>query len=284
MNAKLIAFISLIILINLTLCIPSIYPQSLKPDPYNDIDDNYIYRDYAKSLKTIISNNGLVNYKTLLNNPKDLNQFIMSLESIQEEEYNFWSEKDRIAFWINIYNAFTLKTIIDNYPIIDLKKKQSLWKKKNFRIMGKRISLEEIKEEFLHKKYNEPKIFMALCDGTKGSGILRNEPYTGNKLTQQLNQQAQMFLTHLNNFEIILNNSQINISPLFKRYSKDFIENYATDKKYKGLKESERAVMNFIEQYLPPEKRSYLYTKIFFINFNEYNWDLNDIDNNSSIK
>lgn len=284
MNAKLVAFISLLMVTILAISASSIYSQSLKPQPYFNVDDDYIYQDYANSLKKNISNDGLVNYKGLLNNPKDLNQFILSLESIQKEEYNFWRDEDRIAFWLNVYNALSIKTIMDNYPISNLKKKQYLWKKKNFIIMGEKISLEEIKEDFLRKKYNEPKILMALCDGTKGSGILRYEPYTGNKLTQQLNQQTQIFLTHLNNFEIVLNDSQIYISPLFKKYGKDFIKNYATDKKYNGLKEPERAVMNFIEQYLPPDKRNYLYAKIFYVDFNEYNWDLNDINNNRSIK
>lgn len=284
MFAIRITLISLILISNLAFASLPTFSQALNPKPYYDIEDNYIYKDYAKVLNQVVTKKGLVNYKALIKDHSYLDRFILSLESISPEEYEFWTDEDTIAFWINLYNALSIKTIIDNYPLTNLEKKQYLWKKNNFIIMGKKISLEHIKHEILRKEFNDPRILMALCDGTRGSGIIRNRPYTGKNLSQQLSQQSELFINSINNFEIILNDSQIYISPIFKWYGKDFIKNYSTDKKYKGLKKTERATMNFIEHYLTPEKRNYLYSKIYFIDYSEYNWQLNDISNSRSAK
>ena len=72
---------------------------------------------YVAVLRRHVDDMGMVSYEALKESPADLHQFVRMLAELDPEVYEAWEEQDRIAFWINAYNALTLKVIIDHYPI-----------------------------------------------------------------------------------------------------------------------------------------------------------------------
>jgi hypothetical protein len=76
-----------------------------------------LYEDYGAVLTTYVNQPGLVNYRGLKANPQRLNSFLSTLADLPQETYQKWDDEEKIAWWINAYNALTLKAIIDHYPI-----------------------------------------------------------------------------------------------------------------------------------------------------------------------
>jgi len=79
--------------------------------------EGFNYDDYAAVLKSYVDDAGMVNYKKLKAHSEKLKTFITSMSQLDPNNYDKWGKNKKIAFWLNAYNAFTLKVIIDNYPI-----------------------------------------------------------------------------------------------------------------------------------------------------------------------
>ena len=76
-----------------------------------------LYADFGTILSSFVDDSGLVNYQGLKAERSDLDGFTQRLARLDSLAFDAWSENNKIAFWINAYNALTLKSIIDNYPI-----------------------------------------------------------------------------------------------------------------------------------------------------------------------
>jgi hypothetical protein len=185
--------------------------------------------DYAQVLKNYVDDEGMVNYAALSNDREPLDQYIQSLES---PETQGWSDQDWIAFWINAYNARTLQVIIDHYPTEGIRKIRGAWTKLEAPILGKERTLDEIEHQILRKQYVEPRIHMALVCAAKSCPKLRNEPYVGRRLDEQLADQSRDFLSHPDRFRI--EGKNVRISPIFKWFKKDFASVPAFLSQYSG--------------------------------------------------
>jgi hypothetical protein len=151
----------------------------------NHANDIHHDNSYGEVLKLYVDDKGMVDYKSLKTDRAKLDHFSKTIEGISEQRYGLQSKNDKIAFWMNVYNAMTLKAIIDNYPIkssalISLKfPKNSIrqiskvWKKKNISVLGKKLSLSDIENKILRKEFDEPRIHVALVCAAVGCPPLR---------------------------------------------------------------------------------------------------------------
>lgn len=78
---------------------------------------SFSYEDYAVILKDHVDDTGMVNYRKLKAKPDKLDAFIADISKLNMKSHEKWNDNEKIAFWLNAYNALTLKVIIDNYPI-----------------------------------------------------------------------------------------------------------------------------------------------------------------------
>lgn len=234
------------------------------------------YDDYSAILKRVVDDRGYINYKELQSRPNGLNQFLYQIARLEPVEFEYWNDSDKYAFWINAYHALILKSIIEHYPVSSPKDIRGFYTKKQFFLLGRKLSLDVIEQEILRKDFNDPRIHIALCKGTIGGAQLPREPYEGARLNQQLSDQSRHFLLDPQHFQIDLMNSKISISQIFQWYAKDFLENYGINKRFIGLKAPERAVMNFVLTYSSKDVSTYMYSKRFEVDYLIYNWDIND--------
>jgi hypothetical protein len=244
--------------------------------------------DYGKVLKTLVNDQGMVNYRGLKANPEQLQAFITALGQLDPQVYPGWSEKDKIAFWINAYNSLTLKAIIDHYPIHtsffgsfvypknSIRQIPGVWDKLRFRVMGREMTLDEIEHSTLRKEFNEPRIHLALVCAARGCPPLRNEPYIGEKLDQQLDDQARRFLANPRKFAINRDQSTVYLSPIFKWFGGDFVKTYGTNQGFTGFSPAERGVLNFITKYVKAQDREYLRQGGYTVSCLDYDWSLNE--------
>lgn len=248
----------------------------------------FSYGDYAAVLAEYVDDEGLVDYARLSENQTELVAFERTLAELEVDTYHRWSESEKIAFWINAYNALTLRLIIDHYPIDSsilrsvVFPKNSImqipgaWKKYTFEVMGERRTLDAIEHEILRDGFDEPRIHMALVCAALSCPILRNEPYEAQRLNDQLNDQARSFLSDDRKFRIDRDNDVVRLSEIFDWFGKDFIGRYGTGDPPGRRGEETQAVLNFIRDYVNDADAAYLAKDNYKVKYLKYDWTLNE--------
>ncbi len=246
------------------------------------------YQHFAAALEQYVDDTGLVYYQGLNANPKELKEFATQLDRLDRAVYEQWNDQAKIAFWVNAYNALTLQAIIDNYPIQasfwkaaiyptnSIRQIGGVWDELQFGVMGEKMTLDGIEHKVLRAEFNEPRIHIALVCAAIGCPPLRNEPYSGEQLDAQLNDQARKFLNNPIKFRLDTQTGTVALSPIFKWFGADFVKTYGTDKKFSDHSNAERAVLNFISTYLGDGDLRYLTAGAYSIDYLDYDWSLNE--------
>ena len=246
------------------------------------------YTDYAAVLKTFVDENAMVNYKQLKAQPQQLNAFVSAIGALDRSRYDKWSKKDQIAFWLNAYNGLTLKVIIDNHPIKSsffksriypknsIRQISGVWDKITFNVMGQKLTLEYIEHKILRPTFNEPGIHMAMVCAAMGCPPLHNEPYTGDKLVEQLDDQARRFLEHSVKFKIDRRKNRLYLSPIFKWFAADFVRKHTPRRNIGKHNKEVSSVLNYIAPYLSEASKEYVLAGKYKIKYLDYDWSLNE--------
>ncbi len=144
--------------------------------------------------------------------------------------------------------------------------------------MDEEFTLSEIDKRFFRKEFDEPRIFFAISRASLSSPPLRNEPYYGGKLNEQLDDQVRRFLSSPLAFRTDREKRRVYLSSLFQSssYGKEFISKFAIDKKFKDQEPTVRAVLNFITNYVSMDKVSFLEVGKYSVKFMKYDWTIND--------
>jgi ribosomal protein S18 len=232
--------------------------------------------DYAEVLKEYVNSSGRVDYKRLKNNRQKLDKFNAIIGSVAPANYESWTDEDKIAFLINAYNSLTLEAIIDNYPTESIRDISGVWDRRKFKVVGREMTLDAIEHEILRKEFNEPRIHMALVCASIGCPKLNTEPFTGENLNTQLDEQTKAFLAIPDNFRIDRSSKQVYVSSIFKWFGEDFEKSYGQKENIVNLNGKETAFINFISQYLMPTEKEYLLRGGYGVSYLDYDWSLND--------
>ncbi len=235
----------------------------------------FSYDDYATVLKTYVNDNGLVDYEGLQANREQLDRFNQSLSMVTPDLYNIWSDREKIAFWFNAYNSLTLQSIIDQQPLTkSIRDISGVWNRRKFEVAGKSKTLDNIEHDTLRKDFNEPRLHVALVCAAMSCPPLRNEPYLPEQLDAQLDDQVRKFIVSPHGFKIDRQQGRVYLSSIFKWYGQDWLQNYSVDNKFAGNKK-QKAVINFLSQYLTPEAIQYLARGKYQVKYLDYDWSLN---------
>lgn len=234
------------------------------------------YTSYGKALSENVDSQGGVDYRGLKAHPQSLEDFLHSIAVLAPADYQARTNEEKIAFWINAYNGLTLKTIIDHYPVQSIREIGGVWEKLSFTVMGKGMTLDEIEHEMLRAQFNEPRIHAALVCAAKSCPPLRNEPYHGSTLNDQLDDQMRKFLSRPTSFKADPGSSTVYLSEIFKWFGEDFAHATAVESRIQGLDEKESAVMRIVSLYVRPEAADSLRRGGYRIGYLPYDWTLNE--------
>ncbi|MCI4670907.1 MAG: DUF547 domain-containing protein [Bacteroidia bacterium] len=204
-------------------------------------------------LKKYVSTSGKVNYKGLKAEVGKLNTYLELLKS--QAPGSSWSAKETKAYWINAYNAFTVKLILDNFPISSITKLDKPWDTAFINIGGKAYTLNDIEHKILRPTYKDARIHFAVNCASGSCPKLLNEAYTAGKLESQLNKQTRSYLNNGKDNKVAANSLQL--SKIFKWYKDDF--------------NSAGGVAAFVNKYTSVDV-----AKDAVISYLDYDWSLND--------
>lgn len=176
---------------------------------------------YAELLKKHVTN-GVVSYQGFKKEEDKLDQYLSVLE---RTDIKSLSRNEQFAFYINAYNAWTIKLVLSGYPgIKSIKDLGSLfrspWEKKIVRIDGDLLTLDNIEHHILRPRFKDPRIHFAVNCASKGCPPLRSEPYRADMLDQQLTEMTESFINDPKYNRLEMNT--LLASSIFDWYSEDF--------------------------------------------------------------
>lgn len=216
------------------------------------------HNEWDELVKKHVTEEGHVDYEGFISDSVSLNSYLNLLSA--HHPNNKWSDDEQLAYWINAYNAFTVKLILDNWPVESIKDiaggipfVNTPWDVKFIEIEGEKYDLNNIEHGIIRKEFDEPRIHFAVNCAAVSCPKLRNEAYTADSLDKQLDDQAKDFINGPKN-EITANSA--NLSRIFKWYGGDFTD--------------EMTLREYVNQFAT--------TKIgerVDIEFKDYDWKLN---------
>ena len=176
---------------------------------------------YGELLKKYVKD-GKVDYAGFKTEEAKLDRYLENLAKVDPARL---SRNEQFAFYINVYNAWTIKLILSGYPgVASIKDLGSLirspWKKEIVRIEGEVLSLDHVEHEILRPRYKDPRVHFAINCAAKSCPPLRPEPFNGIILDRQLDDSTRSFINDPKSYR--LENNELYVSRIFKWFSEDF--------------------------------------------------------------
>jgi len=201
---------------------------------------------------------GLVDYETLAKDRSGLDDYLHQLEIYPLESFSELSREDRIAFWINLYNASVIRIILDDYPVQTINQIPAVFEIRKIQAIGEYFSLSELMDNVLRKGFRDERILTALASGRMDSPRLFGEAFDGKKIDEQLDRAAREFSENPDLNQIKAGSKKIYLSPLFQKFGADFLVNYGSSP-VAHYSVDQSAVVSFLLHHLTdPDKRIFL--------------------------
>jgi hypothetical protein len=178
------------------------------------------------------------------------------------------SREVQLAFWINAYNAVTVKGILREYPTSSIRNHTAklfgynIWKDLQLLVSGKPYSLDAMEHEIL-RKMGEPRIHFAIVCASVGCPPLRNEAYVAARIDQQLTDNAQVFFADPSKLQFDVNAGTLEVSPILSWFAADFGANAAEQ-------------LRIVAPYMPAAAQALAGGGRARVSYLDYDWGLND--------
>jgi len=229
---------------------------------------------------------GLVYYRALKAERGRLDRYVASL-NVPAAAYAAWSTDQKKAFWVNAYNAFVLQTVINHYPIngrsssypaSSVRQIPGAFDQLKRRVAGRSLTLDEIEKTIL-PEFKDPRLYLALGRGTVGSGRLRSEAFTAERLEQQLDRVHAQFVDEQPMLKIDRGAGTVSVTPIVSWRKADFVAAYdkGASGRYAQRSSIERAILAFIAAKVLPLEKELLEKNEFRVVFHPFDWRLNDL-------
>jgi uncharacterized protein YyaL (SSP411 family) len=248
------------------------------------------YKSYGLALaKFVEGDTGLVHYRQWQADQSDLTKFLDEVASLDKGEYEKFDRMQKLAFWLNVYNALAIKSILEHYPVkatVDYFPKDSIrqfndgWEALKFTVMGQPITLYDIEHDRLRLGFRDPRVHFAVESGSMDSAPLSKKPYTAEGLDSRLDIAARDFFLRPTAFSFDKAKNQVLVSKLFNWFTLDFACNAGFDKAVFPPPKDEDVILAYVLKYLPADNAQALKKAkdcgSLSFDYLPFNWALND--------
>lgn len=212
---------------------------------------------FDKLLKENVNKKGMVDYKAFQNNKL----FEEYLNQIAAADLSKTEIDEKLAFYINAYNALTIKNVLNNYPIDSPMDVDGFFNGKKFNISGMELTLDELEHKYVLPIDNLLPHFGLVCAAASCPKLIRTA-YLGETVYNQLKENARVFLNDSSKNHLDKESKFLYLSSIFKWFRKSFEE------KFGSLKETAK-------HFMDTNDRKFLNEYEVEIKFLKYNWKLN---------
>ncbi|HEX7282942.1 MAG TPA: DUF547 domain-containing protein [Vicinamibacterales bacterium] len=244
-----------------------------------------IHRPFDQILDIYVRD-GLVYYRALRSERGSFDRYVQALADTSAETVNSWPPQRQLAFWINAYNAFVLRTVIDHYPIrgkapeypsVSIRQIPGAFERRTHRAGGRTLTLDALERDVI-ARFGDPRALLALGRGANGGGRLKSEAYTSERLDAQLATITSELVTRRELVHVDIGAGVLSVNPIFS-WREDAFSKLAdrAPEVYGTRSPLERAVLVLIDPLLVPNESAFLRKNTFRMTFHEFDWSLNDL-------
>ncbi len=205
-----------------------------------------LHSDWTILLQKHVTATGRVNYGGFKTDKDKLDAYIGKLR--ENSPQTGWSREQKIAYWINLYNAFTIQKVTEKYPnissIMDLDGGK-IWTTAKINLAGKDYTLDGIEKEILIKELKEPRVHFAVNCAAVSCPPLMNKAWEESSLNRSLETRAKDFLNN-KSYNIITFN-ELRLSKIFEWYAADFVNVTAFVRKYSKATFNTSAAIKYLD-------------------------------------
>lgn len=196
-------------------------------------------------LQKYVNSQGMVNYQGFKKDKAALDAYLENLSNNPVQ--SAWSGNEQLAYWINVYNAYTIKLIVDNYPVSSITKLKGgkPWDVKWIKLGTKTYSLNQVENEIIRPQFKEPRIHFAVNCAALSCPPLLNRAWTADKLNANFNRTTKAFINNPTFNKITA--GKIQVSKIFDWYGEDFGNLIGYLNKYSDTKIRSNAKVEFLE-------------------------------------
>ena len=229
--------------------------SSEQPIAAQDFSD----REFAQVLAAHVKD-GWVDYGAIAHDQR-FSDYLRQLDRVDPNRLP--TREERLAFWINAYNAFAIKGILDGYSPLTLFGRYRYFIGQDHRVGGVTINLYDLERKLLIPEFREPRLHFAIVCASMSCPKLQSHVYTGNQLEAQMEESAKTFINDPTKNRYDRERKIASLSMIFKWFEEDFVAHSGS-------------LMNYVKQYLiDPSLARELETTPYAVQFIEYDWRLN---------
>jgi len=217
-------------------------------------------------LKRHVNAIGEVNYAGLKKERQPLDAYVAALAAASPDsrKEQFPDRASELAYWLNAYNALTIRGVVDAYPtrsVRDLGVLYGFFRRADYTLGGRALSLQDLENDIIRKRYRDPRIHFAIVCASVSCPRLDREAFVGGRLNEQLDRVTRDAMAENRNLAIDAKAKTVTLTMLFKWYAEDF-----------GA-----PPLDFARRYLSPERTALLDQlgakprTLFF----DYDWSIN---------
>jgi len=250
------------------LALVSFLPAALSAAPFSHDRFDQVLQEY-------VHDDGLVRYAALAEDRALLDAYVDSLGHYSPESHpdRFPSREHELAYWINAYNAFVLRGVIDAYPIASVKDAfvlSGFFNRQIFVAGGREMTLDHVENKIIRPTYQDPRIHFAVNCAALSCPQLENRAFTGSQLDARLEGALTRFAQDSNH--VRLQDKRLYLSKILDWYGADFTAWFPPDR---PNPETMPTIVNYLRPYLPADLAAGL-TEDIAIEYNDYDWALNE--------
>ena len=211
------------------------------PDP--DVRKHSDIQLYQQLLKKYVSKEGKVNYAGIKEEITILEAYARSLSD--DPGFSSGTDNQKLALWINTYNAYTLLMVAKNYPVNSIRDLHGgkPWDATWIRIEKKNYSLNQIENDVIRPLFNEPRIHFVLNCAARSCPPLLNTAFTASNLENLLEIATKNFINSRNN---VIKENKAEISSIFDWYREDFGPIIPYLNRYSNIKIKDNARISYL--------------------------------------
>ena len=250
--------------------------------------ESFTHIDFESLLQTYVDSNGNVDYESWHESEDGiarLHSYLAAISQFSPEHSpeRFPSRDAELAYWLYGYNAYVIKSVLDNWPIssvtdmkapLELVKGMGFFYQLRFEFGKKRYSLLAVENDVIRKQYKDARIHFVLNCASESCPVMRPELPTGDALQELLATATTDFVSDPENVSIDHANRKVVLSTIFKWYRKDFLQDLA-----KRGRPAKRGLIDYVASVAPEPLRSELNEiEDYEVTFQDYDWALNSSD------
>ncbi len=228
-------------------------------------------------LGAYVDDRGMVDYAGLKANAADLEAYVALLGRVSPASHpeRFHGRPDSMAYWINAYNAFAVKGVIDAYPVEsvkDIKLLSGFFNRTYFTAGGKSYTLNNIEHNILREEFKDPRIHAAINCASASCPRLERKAFLPGDLDDRLEAAMRFFVRESRNVRIDREANAVALSKILDWFEGDFTGWY--ERTY-GVEDAK--ITDYLALYLPEADGVYLkQNREADVHHVDYDWTLND--------